>query len=399
MERKCVHEYLRRKKSTPARGTTRYRRKGRGLWNVNGFWVLKEKGVRNKAKRVSLTVFDCSEEYYMKRLFLIVLGWLALSFAAQAASFDCVKAVSKVEKLICADPELSKLDEKLAATYKTALQDEKQAETIRRSQKQWMKDRNSCADAICLKHTYEARLQGLSNDGGYAKHKAVSPKSSRWFLREGKGYVLCESLLKIANQNPIPSSSVEPLIVPWQDVLAIKGVSEPPWEKLDPAEYEDLFLKVWRLYDHPNPPDKKHCFNHLEHWFSYAFPLPEREETYYARYCADTSPEARLPLTLAAYRQFVKIGGKLKLYRFDWGDKDHPVSTAILQYDMPDGAASTTANFTIAFRPDLSEPRTEWTGPSSRLLLYRGEPFIFEGYGRHRVHKLTWPLWDCGIDY
>ncbi len=34
----------------------------------------------------------------------------------QAASFDCGKAGTKVEKLICADAELSKLDEKLLET-------------------------------------------------------------------------------------------------------------------------------------------------------------------------------------------------------------------------------------------------------------------------------------------
>jgi uncharacterized protein len=128
---------------------------------VNGFWVLKEKGVRNEAKRASLTVFDCSEEYYMKRLFLIVLGWLVLSFTAHAASFDCAKAVSKVEKLICADSELSKLDEELAAAYKTALQDEKQADSIRQMQKQWIKERNGCIDAVCVKRTYEERLLSL----------------------------------------------------------------------------------------------------------------------------------------------------------------------------------------------------------------------------------------------
>lgn len=97
------------------------------------------------------------------RLLLIVLGWLMLSFTVHAASFDCGKATTTVEKLICADAELSKLDEELAAAYKTALQGEKHTESIRQTQKQWMKERNSCADAVCVKRTYETRLQGLAS--------------------------------------------------------------------------------------------------------------------------------------------------------------------------------------------------------------------------------------------
>ena len=45
----------------------------------------------------------------MKQTLWIVLGWLMLSFAAEAASFDCTKATSKVEKLVCADAALTKL--------------------------------------------------------------------------------------------------------------------------------------------------------------------------------------------------------------------------------------------------------------------------------------------------
>ena len=37
---------------------------------------------------------------------------------ANAASFDCSKANSPASKLICSDPQLSKLDEVMAATYK-----------------------------------------------------------------------------------------------------------------------------------------------------------------------------------------------------------------------------------------------------------------------------------------
>jgi len=93
------------------------------------------------------------EDESMKQITLIVFGWLVLSCAVHAASFDCAKAGSKVEHLICDNAEISKLDEELNVAYKTALQDEKPADAIKRAQKQWMKARNSCADAACVKGT------------------------------------------------------------------------------------------------------------------------------------------------------------------------------------------------------------------------------------------------------
>lgn len=186
----------------------------------------------------------------MKRLLLIVLGWLMLSFAVHAASFDCGKATTKVERLICANTTLSKLDEELAAAYKTALQDEKQADAIRQTQKQWMKGRNGCADAACVKRTYEVRLQRLSSsisahqssDNGEATKQKVSPQTGKplyghcvdvgiagscdtgKFAKTGKGYAVCETYLKYLNTlkgTPKCEAPVPP------------GFKHPDWEELD----------------------------------------------------------------------------------------------------------------------------------------------------------------------
>lgn len=100
---------------------------------------------------------------YLKRsMQLAVLGWMAMTLSAQAASFDCRKAGTQIEKFICADAELSKLDEQLSAAYKTALQDEKQADTVKQAQKQWIWGRNGCPTSDCLKKTYQARIHELT---------------------------------------------------------------------------------------------------------------------------------------------------------------------------------------------------------------------------------------------
>ncbi len=54
---------------------------------------------------------------------LILMGTALSAASTSAASFDCAKAGTIVEKTICADPALSTLDERMAAAYKTRLKD------------------------------------------------------------------------------------------------------------------------------------------------------------------------------------------------------------------------------------------------------------------------------------
>ena len=56
-----------------------------------------------------------------------------------AASFDCGKATSEVEKIICSDDELSKLDESLNKAYLQALEWKDIKNRIIKSQRQWLK--------------------------------------------------------------------------------------------------------------------------------------------------------------------------------------------------------------------------------------------------------------------
>ncbi len=50
--------------------------------------------------------------------FCACLSALLLSHRSEAASFLLRRCLGAREKLICADPDLSRADEKLAATYK-----------------------------------------------------------------------------------------------------------------------------------------------------------------------------------------------------------------------------------------------------------------------------------------
>lgn len=99
-----------------------------------------------------------------------------LPSVSEAASFSCSAPIAPRERLICADPELSRADEALAAAYKAALGalSEPGRETIREGQRQWLRyTQTVCRIGAkaptdrpsddCLKDEYAARQRQLDN--------------------------------------------------------------------------------------------------------------------------------------------------------------------------------------------------------------------------------------------
>jgi uncharacterized protein len=86
--------------------------------------------------------------------------------AAKAASFDCARAKSKIEKAICADKQLSDLDEYLGHYYGGAAETLKDgASCLKADQRDWVKTvRDACGTrAACLENAYLKRLATLDN--------------------------------------------------------------------------------------------------------------------------------------------------------------------------------------------------------------------------------------------
>ena len=118
----------------------------------------------------------------MKRL--ATLGALALlSCSTLAASFDCAKAASAAERLICTDPDLSRLDDELSAEYQRA---RRVAPDPRLFQEQtraaWRWREANCASKACLLEWYAGRQSQL-------KVIAAAPPSSNC-LRDGDAVTL-----------------------------------------------------------------------------------------------------------------------------------------------------------------------------------------------------------------
>lgn len=77
------------------------------------------------------------------------------------ASFDCAKAVSKVENMICTDTEISALDVHMAGLYKNILDSVSDKESIKVQQRNWINIRNECNDYLCLKQRYKEHISKL----------------------------------------------------------------------------------------------------------------------------------------------------------------------------------------------------------------------------------------------
>lgn len=162
-------------------------------------------------------------------LILWAMSLLTLAQPAQAASFDCAKAQTAVERMICADAELSRLDDELAVVYATALRVNGNAD-VRQRQKQWMTQRNSCTEATCVKDAYLKQMTELSSE-----------KPNGYRMLQGKGYTLCEAMFKRMNEELARKPNGP--VCGYNILRGISGVTLPDWIKLDINEHKELYKR------------------------------------------------------------------------------------------------------------------------------------------------------------
>ena len=108
----------------------------------------------------------------MNKKFLLAISIVTLVSSAHAASFDCNKASTYVEKSICSNKDASKLDEDLASKYKDALVNSENPDGLKAEQKSWLKMvRNKCKTVECINDVTNERISELSKnsskDGKY----------------------------------------------------------------------------------------------------------------------------------------------------------------------------------------------------------------------------------------
>jgi uncharacterized protein len=130
---------------------------------------MRQEGLKNKyAHSVS-----GSRAMYLKLLLVLMALICLIVQPVYAASFDCKKAATEMEKTICSDSKLSALDEDLAKVYgeiRSQLNGDAQAlEKFTKSQREWLAElqqkkdgKIACAASKeCLTISYQKRIKEL----------------------------------------------------------------------------------------------------------------------------------------------------------------------------------------------------------------------------------------------
>lgn len=150
----------------------------------------------------------------MKLLLALVTIFVSLlTFSAHAASFDCSKAGTKVESIICSNAVLSHLDEVLAQNYKYLMASDigdGARKDLRATQRTWAQTRNRCNDVTCLTTSYSTRIDQIC--GGYPVLSGAFPNCT------SSEDALSESGSSAKPMSPSPLSQVQQSSPPPQPV-------------------------------------------------------------------------------------------------------------------------------------------------------------------------------------
>lgn len=121
--------------------------------------------------------------FHIATLSIYVSG-LLLSNTISAASFNCAKATSQVEKMICSDHELSELDSSLGDLYRHKAKSNPSAV---KDQRLWLlQQRNLCRTADCVRAAYLKRISDLklANNCPFEGSELIGG----WVKTEGEGF-------------------------------------------------------------------------------------------------------------------------------------------------------------------------------------------------------------------
>jgi uncharacterized protein len=122
----------------------------------------------------------------MRVAILLVLG-LVVPQMAQAASFDCRRAVTSIEHAICERQDLSELDSRLGDAFRKALSLQADRRPLLKDQKAWLSNRNAACGALgagslesCLLERFKDRIATLSSMTSQAGAQPQPNKADVW---------------------------------------------------------------------------------------------------------------------------------------------------------------------------------------------------------------------------
>ncbi|WP_416462144.1 lysozyme inhibitor LprI family protein [Rubrivivax gelatinosus] len=145
--------------------------------------------------------------------------------AAAQPGFDCQRARTAVERLVCSDADLARADARMSAAYTALALRWDEDRSLRRTQRRWLRERNACgADAACVA-------------AAYAAHNTV----------------LEQALAKVPDLGPFPWTTA-----PAGSAWRIERIDDTRVLRITiPAAAQRRTLQ-WEFY--PDPDDHRHLF-------------------------------------------------------------------------------------------------------------------------------------------
>lgn len=100
-------------------------------------------------------------------------GAAAPAQTAVKPSFDCARASTAVEGMICGNAELASLDARTAEAYKAVREGAEDRAAMQREQVEWIQQtRDACGSAECLAQAYSERAEDLEQLASYLSKPA-----------------------------------------------------------------------------------------------------------------------------------------------------------------------------------------------------------------------------------
>ncbi len=115
----------------------------------------------------------------MNKTLWVALAGLLMGISAQAASFDCAKARTRLEKIICSNETLSKLDDLMEEDYQLVASAPVPPTNLQQRKRQWLNRRASCQTVNCLELAYEQWIVELRSQAPCLFELNTSSCSSR----------------------------------------------------------------------------------------------------------------------------------------------------------------------------------------------------------------------------
>ncbi|MEZ5671852.1 MAG: lysozyme inhibitor LprI family protein [Thiotrichaceae bacterium] len=176
----------------------------------------------------------------------VILPFIIFTVAqAEAASFDCKKASSKLEHTICNDAELNQADTELGTIYRKLLKklSKSDIKQLQQMQRDWLTTREQQCDvseANCLTVLYQKRIAALQFRDSEAYATSAAGKLSG--IYDGIGNMEMQVIAIAPEQLFIHIQGTEPTSARW--ICDFEGEAELQDNVIKVKALDDAFVTI-----------------------------------------------------------------------------------------------------------------------------------------------------------